>query len=84
MITAEQRKADICKVIKAFLLFRPESTSNEILSWLSEHKFGFNKELTPHKLSSLMLAMNGQANNTWFCVEMLRVPGKPVRWRIIE
>ena len=84
MITAEQRKSDICKVIKAFLIFRPNSTSNEIISWLSEHKFGLNKTLTPQKLTRLLLGMNGQANNTWFKVEMIKVPGKPVRWRVVE
>ena len=84
MITAEQRKADICKVIKAFLLFRPNSTSNEIISWLSEHKFGFNRHLTPHILSQLLLDMNNQNGNSWFRVEMIRTPGKPARWRIIE
>ena len=84
MLTSEQRKADICKVIKAFLLFRPESTSNEIISWLNEHKFGFNKDLNPHKLSRLLVAMNNQPNNTWFCVEMVKVPGKAVRWRVVE
>lgn len=86
MLTAEQRKADICKVIKSFLLFRPESTSKDIIQFLGEHDFGLNKniKLTPHQLSRLILNKSNEHTCTWFNVEQIRVQGKPIRWRVIE
>ena len=84
MLTTEQRKADICKIIKAFLIFRPESTSKDIMNFLNEHEFAINKKINSHTISRLIMNMNTQPNNHWFRVEMIRVPGKPVRWRVVE
>ena len=86
MLTSEQRKADICKIIKAFLLFRGESTSKDIINWLSEHEFGLNtnRKLTPQKLSRLILNKSNETTCHWFQVEQIRTPGKPIRWRIVE
>lgn len=86
MLTSEQRKADICKVIKSFLLFRPESTSKDIIQFLGEHDFGLNsnRNITPHKLTRLIQYKSQEHNCHWFNVEMIKTPGKPVRWRVIE
>lgn len=84
MLTTEQRKADICKIIKTFLIFRPESTSKEIMNFLNEHEFAINKKMDSHRISRLIMNMNTQPNNHWFHVEMIRSPGKPVRWRVVE
>ena len=86
MLTTEQRKADICKIIKAFLIFKPESTSKEIINFLGEHEFGINKnlKLTPQRLSRLILNKSNESLCHWFNVEMIKKPGHPIRWRIVE
>ena len=82
-LTKNERRIMLLRLIKAYLLFRPGSSSKEIRNWLSIHPFGLNTELTPHQIGKFIRYASKEEGIRWFHAESTQGVGG-LRWSIVE
>lgn len=78
-----EKRLSCLRLIKAYLLFRPNSTSKDIREWIVQHGFGLNEDFTPHQITTFINHARNEKGINWFNVESVET-SHTKRWRVVE
>ena len=66
----------IARIIKAYLIFNPNSTSNEITKFIVNNDFGLKSQLTTMEIAGLIKQFRNDPASNWFNIEKIETPGR--------